>query len=157
MAFLRMAKTHHPDANPKSRDAVRKFQAAAEAHAVLSSDDDKFRYDREMGIKRVRARTSNITAPRDHPVNRRPIDHDEWYAWHYGPSHEPPEETPKNPHTAFFKRQTQRPKRDDIEVLNIMRKEKDNIVNRLVTKRRNRSPRVVRVVSYTDEGSCTIS
>ena len=97
-AFLRMAKTHHPDANGSSA-SVKRFQDVAEAHSVLSKEESKASYDRQIGNDGLRMERAAAfhrsqqgpmwtrpppkrpTAP---PHNGRAFNHQEWDAWHYG-------------------------------------------------------------------------
>ncbi len=50
-AYRRLAKQHHPDANPDNPEAGEKFKEIAEAYGVLSDSDSRRKYDqlRRMG------------------------------------------------------------------------------------------------------------
>ena len=45
-AFLKIAKTSHPDLNPGDTKAEARFKAAANAHDLLSDADKRARFDR---------------------------------------------------------------------------------------------------------------
>ncbi len=45
-AFLKVAKTSHPDLNPDDKKAEERFKAAANAHDLLSDTDKRARFDR---------------------------------------------------------------------------------------------------------------
>lgn len=45
-AFLKIAKTSHPDLNPDDRKAEERFKAAANAHDMLSDADKRAKFDR---------------------------------------------------------------------------------------------------------------
>jgi molecular chaperone DnaJ len=44
-AYRRLAKQHHPDANPNNPQAAERFKEVSEAHAVLSDSDKRKHYD----------------------------------------------------------------------------------------------------------------
>ncbi|MBL8979088.1 MAG: J domain-containing protein [Gemmatimonadetes bacterium] len=44
-AYRRLAKQHHPDANPNNPQAAERFKEVSEAHAVLSDADKRKHYD----------------------------------------------------------------------------------------------------------------
>ena len=50
-AYRRLAKQHHPDANPNNPQAADRFKAISEAHSVLSDADKRKQYDqmRKLG------------------------------------------------------------------------------------------------------------
>jgi len=50
-AYRRLAKQHHPDANPNNPQAAEKFKAISEAHSVLSDAEKRKHYDqmRKLG------------------------------------------------------------------------------------------------------------
>ena len=45
-AYRRLAKKHHPDANPGNKAAETRFKEISEANAVLSDADKRKQYDR---------------------------------------------------------------------------------------------------------------
>ena len=45
-AYRRLAKKHHPDANPQNKSAGEKFKEISEAYSVLSDPDKRKQYDR---------------------------------------------------------------------------------------------------------------
>src|SRR5690242_16107299 len=44
-AYRRLAKQHHPDANPNNPKAGERFKEISEAHTVLSDPDQRKKYD----------------------------------------------------------------------------------------------------------------
>ncbi len=44
-AYRRLAKRHHPDANPDNPTAAERFKEVSEAHTVLSDADKRKQYD----------------------------------------------------------------------------------------------------------------
>lgn len=46
-SYRKVAKKHHPDANPGDKEAERKFKEAAEAFAVLGDTGKRKAYDKE--------------------------------------------------------------------------------------------------------------
>jgi molecular chaperone DnaJ len=44
-AYRRLAKQHHPDANPNNAEAAERFKEISEAHSVLSDPDKRKQYD----------------------------------------------------------------------------------------------------------------
>jgi curved DNA-binding protein CbpA len=56
-AYRRLARQHHPDANPGNRDAEERFKEISAAYDVLGDEDKRKEYDqvREMGPNGRRA------------------------------------------------------------------------------------------------------
>lgn len=174
-AFLEMAKAHHPDANGSSADAVRKFQAAAEAHAVLSSSDDKAAYDLRIGNVKMphaaAAQKGKVTAPR-RPGGDVGFNFEEWNYWHYGDEYGRRQSIEAKTRLAFTQGRTKQ-ERQEAFVLSSQRKEREHIVDRLNNKRKRRVVHVAherpryyetRAASSSPsgaaaapEGACTIS
>mmetsp|Transcript_21204 Transcript_21204/g.73240 ORF Transcript_21204/g.73240 Transcript_21204/m.73240 type:complete len:211 (+) Transcript_21204:149-781(+) len=160
-AFLKLAKRHHPDANPDDATAVAKFQSIAEAHGELSDGGKKLLYDQSIGndFRRPsepraewRPRRGNITAPRPTHPGGRPVDTEAWNAWHYGDengeySRESTIDTSRRSRdknatrtNKWFKRRNVRSheERQEAAALNAIRDEKDNVVRRMRERREAR-------------------
>jgi len=60
-AYRRLAKKHHPDANPGDKSAGERFKEISEAHAVLSDPDKRKQYDR---MRRLGAFAGAARGPR---------------------------------------------------------------------------------------------
>ena len=54
-AYRRLAKKHHPDANPNNPKAAERFKEISEAHTVLSDTEKRAQYDRCGGLARSMA------------------------------------------------------------------------------------------------------
>ncbi|CAK4652761.1 hypothetical protein LEN26_012690 [Aphanomyces euteiches] len=93
-AYLKLAKTLHPDVTGNDQEKAALFKKVNEAHAMLSDPDKRADYDRshsrfEYGRRQQQQDTAY--SPRAHtrrnPAAENPmygIDHDVWYAHHYG-------------------------------------------------------------------------
>ena len=57
-AYRRLAKQHHPDANPNNPQAAERFKQISEAHTVLSDPEKRKKYDtmRKLGAFDPRTR-----------------------------------------------------------------------------------------------------
>ena len=57
-AYRRLAKEHHPDANPNNPQSAERFKQISEAHGTLSDPDKRKQYDqmRRLGAFDTRAR-----------------------------------------------------------------------------------------------------
>ncbi len=47
LAYRKLAKKYHPDANPGDRECEKRFQAINEAYSILSSPEKRKKYDAE--------------------------------------------------------------------------------------------------------------
>lgn len=84
-AFRRMAKAHHPDANPGSRTSIRQFQLISEAHGVLSDAAQKSAYDISIG-NRKKMQRAPFQPPKTPVPEQRPgkiFDYQEWTDMHF--------------------------------------------------------------------------
>lgn len=66
-AYRRLAKQHHPDANPNNAAAAERFKEISEAHSVLSDADKRKRYDQ---MRRLGAFDGAMRGPRPGPGAR---------------------------------------------------------------------------------------
>jgi curved DNA-binding protein CbpA len=55
-AYHELARKWHPDKNKKTDEATAKFKEISEAYQVLSDEDKRAEYDKELAIKRLSAR-----------------------------------------------------------------------------------------------------
>lgn len=163
-AYRTLAKTHHPDANPGNPSSVRRFQAVAEAHSVLSDASLKSKYDRSIGnLPRKPLRpTRTVVAPRAPPGSLH--DFDAWRELHYGDESGYSRTATQQVHRegqpkakAFFDRKVRSTQeRKEAQELNAIRAEKDSIVRRLKARRASR--RVDTSMAPSSEGaSCVVS
>ncbi|HQR17029.1 MAG TPA: J domain-containing protein [Gemmatimonadales bacterium] len=61
-AYRRLAKQHHPDANPNNAGAAERFKEISEAHAVLSDADKRKHYDQMRRLGAFEGRRSGAAA-----------------------------------------------------------------------------------------------
>ncbi|HUR95550.1 MAG TPA: J domain-containing protein [Gemmatimonadales bacterium] len=66
-AYRRLAKQHHPDANPNNAAAAERFKEISEAHSVLSDADKRKQYDQ---MRRLGAFDGATRGPRPGPGAR---------------------------------------------------------------------------------------
>ena len=45
MAYLKLAKVHHPDLNPNDPDAKRRFQEVSAAYSAIATENDRLKHD----------------------------------------------------------------------------------------------------------------
>lgn len=57
LAYRKLAKKYHPDANPGDRECEKRFQAINEAYSILSSPEKRKKYDAEY--RRFRAESGS--------------------------------------------------------------------------------------------------
>lgn len=59
LAYRKLAKKYHPDANPGDRECEKRFQAINEAYSILSSPEKRKKYDAEY--RRFRAESGSAS------------------------------------------------------------------------------------------------
>ncbi|KAJ1451216.1 DnaJ domain-containing protein [Pelagophyceae sp. CCMP2097] len=155
-AFLKLAKTHHPDVN-RGDEAAATFSKIAEAHAILNNKESKLDYDRDISNHRSdgRAQPAKPAQVRKTPsgFKRQPKpgggplhDFEEWDAQHHGDkygnfSRDATEQAPvaETPEQAFYSRKVRSQEdRDATKDIMSQRQEKVNIVDRLAVRRAQR-------------------
>jgi molecular chaperone DnaJ len=64
-AYRRLAKAHHPDANPNNPQSAERFKQISEAHGTLSDPEKRKQYDqmRRLGAFDTRARRPGSSGP----------------------------------------------------------------------------------------------
>lgn len=154
-AFKRLAKVHHPDANPGDTGAVARFQQLVDAHSALAEESSRRMYDAEIGnatspvLKPSVRQSPSPTAPHAHPGGGSGVDSDTWNAWHYGDgdtvSRDAVFQTNRSKAdgetttTKWFSRKIRsQEERNDAAAMNAARQEKQNVVDRLKAKAKAR-------------------